>query len=132
MWRLALLPLVLQVLMMALALVVSQISYFPDNAKALLDAGLLHSLPHLFTYDYRHPLTPVAVQLLWNLLDFAPVETRVRGSLCHCFVPVGTLVAGLLYHYSMLPDSGVPAASCVDCQFFHLCGAAGESSKQDV
>jgi len=66
-----------EVLMMSLSLVASQISYFPENANALLDAGLLHSLPHLFAYDYRHPLTPVAVQLLWNLLDFAAVATRV-------------------------------------------------------
>eukprot|EP00983_Pelagomonas_calceolata_P046621 1140266-Pelagomonas_calceolata.AAC.11 len=75
----ALMVYVLQVLMMSLSLVASQISYFPENANALLDAGLLHSLPHLFAYDYRHPLTPVAVQLLWNLLDFAAVATRVRG-----------------------------------------------------
>ncbi|KAF5830681.1 hypothetical protein DUNSADRAFT_14196 [Dunaliella salina] len=66
-----------EVLMMSLSLVASQMSYFPENANALLDAGLLHSLPYLFAYDYRHPLTPVAVQLLWNLLDFAAVATRV-------------------------------------------------------
>jgi hypothetical protein len=82
--------------MMSLTLVASQISYFPDNAHALLKAGLLHSLPYLLSYDYRHPLTPVAVQLLWNLLDFASVATRVCVRVCVCVLVCGQCVIGFV------------------------------------
>lgn len=108
--------------MMSLSLVASQISYFPDNAHALIHAGLLESLPSLLSYDYRHPLTPVAVQLLWNLLDFAPVATRVGvAALCMCVVCVR-----VCFHLDLSHTSGSAAATiyvslCVGWTGEHAC-----------
>ncbi|KAJ9526659.1 hypothetical protein QJQ45_017570 [Haematococcus lacustris] len=65
-----------EVLMLSLAMTLAQVSYHKDSIVGLLDAGLLPCLPHLLSPDFRHPLVPVAVELLWNMLDGAPDAVR--------------------------------------------------------
>jgi hypothetical protein len=90
--------------MMSLTMTLGQFSYHPDNVAALLEAGILPCLPHLLGFDFRHPLVPVAVELLWNMLDLCPAQ--VRAALAQQQPSVARVMAG-----GAGPQDEIPAVS---------------------
>lgn len=47
-------------------------SYHPDNCTQMISSGILTCLPLLLRLDPRCETVSMTVELLWNLLDFAP------------------------------------------------------------
>eukprot|EP00195_Chlamydomonas_chlamydogama_P007748 CAMPEP_0202890108 /NCGR_PEP_ID=MMETSP1392-20130828/615_1 /ASSEMBLY_ACC=CAM_ASM_000868 /TAXON_ID=225041 /ORGANISM="Chlamydomonas chlamydogama, Strain SAG 11-48b" /LENGTH=1052 /DNA_ID=CAMNT_0049573609 /DNA_START=191 /DNA_END=3349 /DNA_ORIENTATION=- len=68
-----------EVLMISLTSTLLSFSYMASNCTQLVDAGVLSCLPHVLGYGYTHDLTAVSVELLWNLVEYAP-ETKYRLS----------------------------------------------------
>lgn len=55
-------------------------SYHKGNASLLLSAGVLEPLCRALALDYKLHVVPVAVELLWNLLENAPAAAAVAAT----------------------------------------------------
>ena len=55
-------------------------SYHKGNAALLLSAGVLEPLCRALALDYKLHVVPVAVELLWNLLENAPTAAAVAAT----------------------------------------------------
>lgn len=55
-------------------------SYLPASCRQLVEQGLLSCLPALLGFGYKHDVTAMGVELLWNLLEQAPSETKAQVS----------------------------------------------------
>lgn len=55
-------------------------SYLPASCRQLVEQGLLSCLPTLLGFGYKHDVTAMGVELLWNLLEQAPSETKAQIS----------------------------------------------------
>jgi hypothetical protein len=64
----------------SIVLTLSHLSHHPDNVAALTAAGLLRCLPSLLAQPFPHPAVPVTVELLWNLLEHAPLVSKRGGA----------------------------------------------------
>ena len=62
-----------QLLLLTLSATIQSFSYLTPNCKQLVDVGVLSCLPPLLSLGYKHDATPVAVELLWNLLEKCPM-----------------------------------------------------------
>lgn len=51
-------------------------SYTPDSCVQMLDAGVLQCLACTLERPYRHPAVPLALELLWNIAEFAAAHTQ--------------------------------------------------------
>ena len=58
-------------------------SYLPDGCKSLLDHHILTCLPHLLRLGYKHDVTGIAVEILWNLFEHAASRSEIRISEPH-------------------------------------------------
>ena len=58
-------------------------SYLPEGCKQLLGHGILSCLPHLLQYGYKHDVTGIAVELLWNLFENEMLFSKERISESH-------------------------------------------------
>lgn len=47
-------------------------SYLAENCTQLIELGVVTCLPELLGRGYRHDVTSLAVELLWNLLENSP------------------------------------------------------------
>jgi len=60
-----------QVLMLNLSLTLLSFSYLPTNCRQLVQLGALSCMPALLSFGYKHDLTGIAIELLWNMLERA-------------------------------------------------------------
>ncbi|GAX82203.1 hypothetical protein CEUSTIGMA_g9631.t1 [Chlamydomonas eustigma] len=58
-----------EVLAISLMSTLLSISYLPANCQHIVESGILSCTPSLLSFGFKHELTSVTVEVLWNLLE---------------------------------------------------------------